>query len=100
MSNVAVTVLTPLFALEDVMYFMPSAPLICCSSGVVTADSTSGNWRPCTRQSRRLAEAARFGNWRDGERGDASRARENNKEGANSGEDRAMNKKVDHRRSG
>jgi len=29
-----------LLVLEEVMYFMPSAPLICCSRGVVTADST------------------------------------------------------------
>ena len=39
-SNVAVTVLTPSLPLEEVMYFMPSAPLICCSRTVVTADST------------------------------------------------------------
>ena len=40
MSKVAVIELTPSLPLEEVMYFMPSAPLICCSSGVVTADST------------------------------------------------------------
>jgi hypothetical protein len=39
-SKVAVMVLTPSLVLDEVMYFMPSAPLICCSSGVVTADST------------------------------------------------------------
>ena len=39
-SKVAVTVLTPSLVLEEVMYFIPSAPLICCSSGVVTAAST------------------------------------------------------------
>ena len=39
-SKVAVMVLTPSLVLEEVMYFIPSAPLICCSSGVVTADST------------------------------------------------------------
>ncbi len=39
-SKVAVIELTPLLSLEEVMYFMPSEPLICCSRGVVTADST------------------------------------------------------------
>jgi hypothetical protein len=39
-SNVAVMVLDPLFPLVELMYFIPSAPLICCSRGMVTALST------------------------------------------------------------
>src|SRR5580700_5098123 len=32
--------LEPSLPLSDVMYFIPCAPLICCSKGMVTADST------------------------------------------------------------
>src|SRR5918994_2790430 len=39
-SNVAVTLLNPLLVLEDVRYERPSTPLIACSMGIVTADST------------------------------------------------------------
>src|SRR2546423_6420554 len=39
-SKVATMELTPLLLLVEVTYFIPSAPLICCSSGVVTAVST------------------------------------------------------------
>ena len=40
MSKVTVTLLEPSLPLVEVIYFMPSAPLICCSSGMVTALST------------------------------------------------------------
>ena len=39
-SNVATMLLDPSLLLSEVMYFMPSAPLICCSRGLVTALST------------------------------------------------------------
>ena len=39
-SNVAVIVDVPLLVLFEVMYWRPSTPLIACSSGLVTADST------------------------------------------------------------
>ena len=38
--NVAIIELTPLLLLVEVTYFIPSAPLICCSRGTVTAVST------------------------------------------------------------
>ncbi len=41
MSNVTWIVHTPLFVLDEVMYSMPSTPLMACSSGVVTALSTA-----------------------------------------------------------
>jgi hypothetical protein len=40
-SNVTVMLQTPLFVLDEVMYSMPSTPLIACSRGVVTALSTA-----------------------------------------------------------
>ena len=40
MSKVTMMLLEPSLPLEEVMYFMPSTPLICCSSGVVTDVST------------------------------------------------------------
>jgi hypothetical protein len=40
-SKVAVIKLMPSLPLLEVRYFIPSAPLICCSSGVVTALSTA-----------------------------------------------------------
>ncbi len=40
-SNVTVTLALPSEPELDWMYFMPSTPLIVCSSGVVTADSTT-----------------------------------------------------------
>src|SRR5690348_4139346 len=39
-SNVMLIWLNPLFVLDDDMYCMPGTPLMACSSGVVTADST------------------------------------------------------------
>jgi len=39
-SNVTVTWLVPSLPLEEVMYFIPGTPLMACSTGVVTADST------------------------------------------------------------
>ena len=39
-SNVTEIWLVPSLPLVEVMYFIPSAPLICCSSGIVTALST------------------------------------------------------------
>ena len=41
MSKVTVTLETPSEPELDWMYFMPSAPLIVCSRGVVTDDSTT-----------------------------------------------------------
>src|SRR5881628_3653822 len=38
-SNTTVIWLVPSFPLVEVMYFMPSTPLMACSSGIVTADS-------------------------------------------------------------
>ncbi len=40
----------PLLLLDEVMYCMPSTPLIACSSGVVTADSTVWALAPCRRR--------------------------------------------------
>src|ERR1700676_4245404 len=62
MSKVAVTELTPLLVLEDVMYFMPSAPLICCSRGVVTADSTVWELAPGEMVVTPACGGARLGN--------------------------------------
>src|SRR5580658_534830 len=39
-SNVTVIVLVPSLPLVEVMYFMLGTPLMACSSGIVTADST------------------------------------------------------------
>ena len=39
-SKVAVMPLPPPLSLLELMYFIPGTPLICCSSGLVTADST------------------------------------------------------------
>src|SRR5216684_4347191 len=39
-SNTTVIWLEPSLPLADVMYFIPGTPLIACSSGIVTADST------------------------------------------------------------
>src|SRR5208282_4900063 len=39
-SKVAVIELEPSLPLSEVMYLIPWAPLICCSRGIVTADST------------------------------------------------------------
>ena len=40
MSNVTVTLQVPSLPLVEVMYCMPSTPLIACSIGLVTAVST------------------------------------------------------------
>src|ERR1035437_5322804 len=39
-SKLAVSDIEPLEALDEVMYVIPSAPLICCSSGAATALAT------------------------------------------------------------
>ena len=39
-SNTTVMLLFPLLSLVEVMYFIPSTPLMACSSGIVTALST------------------------------------------------------------
>ena len=46
MSKTTVIVLNPVFVLEEVMYIMPSTPLMACSSGVVTAVSTVSAFAP------------------------------------------------------
>jgi len=38
--------LVPSFPLDDVMYFIPGTPLMACSSGMVTADSTVWAFAP------------------------------------------------------
>jgi len=45
-SNVTVMFDEPSFDDDDVMYFIPCTPLICCSSGMVTPDSTSAELAP------------------------------------------------------
>ena len=40
MSKMTVMLHDPSFPLDEVMYIMPSTPLMACSIGVVTADST------------------------------------------------------------
>ena len=45
-SNVTVIWLDPSFELTDVMYLIPSTPLIACSSGVVTELSTTSELAP------------------------------------------------------
>jgi hypothetical protein len=45
-SNVTLIELTPALLLEDVIYSIPSTPLIACSSGVVTAVSTASALAP------------------------------------------------------
>ena len=39
-SNTTVMLLEPSLPLVEVMYFIPGTPLMACSSGIVTADST------------------------------------------------------------
>ena len=46
MSNVTTTDDAPLLLLVEVMYCMPSTPLIACSIGIVTADSTTAALAP------------------------------------------------------
>ena len=46
MSNVTMIALVPSLPLVEVMYCMPSTPLIACSSGVVTAVSTVSAFAP------------------------------------------------------
>ena len=46
MSKTMLIVHTPVFVLDERMYCMPSTPLIACSSGVVTAVSTSSAFAP------------------------------------------------------
>ena len=98
-SNVAVTVLTPSLVLEEVMYFMPSAPLICCSSGVVTADFDGLGTGSGIDGGNADLRRREIGKLCDGQRGNAGGARQNNQQGADGGEDRAMNEKVDHKSS-
>ena len=45
-SKVTVIELLPSLPLLEVMYRMPSTPLIACSRGVVTADSTACAFAP------------------------------------------------------
>ena len=45
-SNVTEMTDEPSFEDEDVTYFIPCTPLICCSSGIVTPDSTSAALAP------------------------------------------------------
>ncbi len=98
-SKVAVTVLTPSLVLEEVMYFMPSAPLICCSSGVVTADSTVCALAPVYVAVTADLRRGEVGKLRNRQGRNAGRARQNNQQGADRGEYRAMNEKVDHKGS-
>src|ERR1700720_1190799 len=61
-SKVAVIVLTPLLLLVEVTYFMPSAPLICCSRGTVTAVSTVWALAPTYTLVTETCGGARVGN--------------------------------------
>jgi hypothetical protein len=45
-SNTTLIWLTPALLLEEVMYFIPSTPLMACSNGMVTADSTAWAFAP------------------------------------------------------
>jgi len=93
---VAVTVLTPSLVLEEVMYFMPSAPLIAARGRVVTADSTVWALAPVIDGRDADLRRREIGKLRDGKRGDADGACENDQQGADGREYGAMNKKVDH----
>src|SRR5215469_3839863 len=61
-SNVTRIWLVPSFPLVDVMYFIPSAPLICCSSGIVTALSTVCALAPMYTLETPTCGGARLGN--------------------------------------
>src|SRR5580698_8115670 len=58
--------LEPSLPLSDVMYFIPCAPLICCSSGMVTADSTVCALAPVYPLDTETCGGARSGNCETG----------------------------------
>src|SRR5437899_7737029 len=68
-SKVAVIELLPSFPLVEVMYFIPCAPLICCSSGMVTADSTVCALAPTYPLNTETCGGARLGNCATGKVG-------------------------------
>ncbi len=69
MSKVAVIELKPSLPLVEERYFSPSAPLICCSSGVVTADSTTWALAPMYTLWTPTCGGARLGNCATGSLG-------------------------------
>src|SRR5580704_3374849 len=68
-SNVTVMVLTPLLLPVDVMYFMLGTPLMACSSGMVTADSTVCALAPIYTLVTTTCGGAKFGNCATGREG-------------------------------
>ena len=54
--------LVPSFPLVEVMYFMPCTPLMACSSGMVTADSTVCAFAPMYTLPTMTCGGARSGN--------------------------------------
>ena len=58
--------LVPSLPLVEVMYFMPSAPLICCSSGIVTALSTVCALAPIYEAGHADLRRSQIGKLRDG----------------------------------
>src|SRR6266850_6344491 len=69
MSKVVVIELVPSLPLLEVMYFIPSTPLICCSNGVVTAVSTTCALAPLYTALTVTCGGARFGNCAIGSEG-------------------------------
>src|SRR5215467_15173569 len=68
-SNVTVIWLVPSFPLFDWMYFIPSTPLMACSSGIVTADSTVCAFAPMYTLVTTTCGGAQLGNWAIGRLG-------------------------------
>src|SRR5579872_3455270 len=68
-SNVTVIWLVPSLPLLDVMYFMPCTPLIACSSGIVTADSTVCAFAPMYPLDTTTCGGAKSGNCAMGSEG-------------------------------
>jgi hypothetical protein len=68
-SNVTVIWLVPSLPLLDVMYFIPCTPLIACSSGIVTADSTVCAFAPMYALDTTTCGGAKSGNCEMGREG-------------------------------
>jgi hypothetical protein len=64
--------LNPSLPLVEVRYFIPWAPLICCSRGVVTEVSTACALAPRKTLDTTTWGGARFGNWAIGRLGIAT----------------------------
>ena len=82
MSNVTVMPLEPSLPLGEVIYFMPSTPLICCSRGVVTGCFYGSSVRAVVESGNVYLGRREVGKLRDRESGNRHSARQNNQERA------------------